>query len=88
MGEGDVTEIVFSAAKTLASALVGIASWDTRNIERTGRKTGPLMDTDRVDHWLDSFTSNQDAQIGHVLGMVLTSEPIRSGTRSPAVGPR
>lgn len=68
--EGDVAEIVFSATKTLASALVGIASWETRDLERAGRKTGPLTDMDRVDHWLDSFSFNQDAKVGHVLGMV------------------
>lgn len=76
--DGDVTEIVFSAAKTLAGALVGIASWETRDIERIGRKTGPLMDSDRVDHWLDSFTFNQDAQIGHVLGMVGLNQDLSS----------
>lgn len=75
---GDETEIVFSAAKTLAGALVGIASWETREIERTGPQTGPLSDNDRVDHWLDSFTFNQDAQIGHVLGMVGLNEDLEA----------
>ena len=74
--EGDEIEIVFSAAKTLAGVLVGIASWETRDIERSGRKTGPLLDSDRVDHWLDSFTFNQDAQVGHVLGMVGLNEDL------------
>jgi len=74
----DQTEIVFSAAKTLAGVLTGAAAWRTRDLERTGRKTGPLQDSDRIDHWLDEFTFNQDAQVGHVLGMVAHNEDLSS----------
>lgn len=74
-GEDEI-ELVFSAAKTLAGVLVGAAAWQTRDLERSGRKTGPLSDADRVDHWLDSFTFNQDAQVGHVLGMVAQNEDL------------
>ena len=74
----DETEIVFSAAKTLAGVLTGAAAWRTRDLERTGRKTGPLQDTDPIDHWLDEFTFNQDAQVGHVLGMVAHNEDLSS----------
>lgn len=74
----DETEIVFSAAKTLAGVLTGAAAWRTRALERTGRKTGPLQDSDRIDHWLDEFTFNQDAQVGHVLGMVGQNEDLSS----------
>jgi hypothetical protein len=74
----DETEIVFSAAKTLAGVLTGAASWRTKDLERTGRKTGPLQDSDRVDHWLDAFTFNQEAQVGHVLGMVGQNEDLSS----------
>jgi hypothetical protein len=77
-GGVDEAEIVFSAAKTLAGVLTGAAAWSTRDLERTGRKTGPLQDTDRVDHWLDAFTFNQDAQVGHVLGMVGQNEDLSS----------
>jgi hypothetical protein len=77
----DETEIVFSAAKTLAGVLTGAAAWRTRALERTGRKTGPLQDSDRIDHWLDEFTFNQDAQVGHVLGMVGQNEDLSSPDR-------
>ncbi len=77
-GGVDQEEIVFSAAKTLAAVLTGAAVYRTRDLERTGRKTGPLRDTDRIDHWLDSFTFNPDAQVGHVLGMVGHNEDLSS----------
>ena len=56
----DETEIVFSAAKTLAGVLTGAAAWRTGDLERTGRKTGPLHTDPRP--LLDEFTFNQDAQ--------------------------
>lgn len=77
-GGVDETEIVFSAAKTLAGVLTGAAAWRTRGFERTDRKTGPLRDSDRADHWLDAFTFNRDAQLGHVLGMVGHNEDLSS----------
>ncbi|NNE18239.1 MAG: hypothetical protein HKN10_07160 [Myxococcales bacterium] len=77
-GGVDEPEIVFSAAKTLAAVLTGAAAWSTRDLERSGRKTGPLQDGDRIDHWLDEFTFNQDAQVGHVLGMVGHNEDLSS----------
>jgi hypothetical protein len=76
-GEDEI-EVVFSAAKTLAGVLTGAVAWQTRDLERNGRKTGPLSDTDRIDHWLDSFTFNQDAQVGHVLGMVAHNEDLNA----------
>ncbi|RZV53685.1 MAG: hypothetical protein EX268_08770 [Deltaproteobacteria bacterium] len=77
-GGVDVPEIVWSATKTLAGVLTGVAAWQTRDLERTGRKTGPLLATDRVDHWLDSFSFNPDAQVGHVLGMVAHNDDLSS----------
>lgn len=64
------TDEVWSTTKSLGALVVGIASYQTRDIPRTGPKTGPLSDWDRVDHWLDSFTYNQEAHVAHVLGMV------------------
>jgi hypothetical protein len=58
-----------STTKTLGALTLGMIAHDTRDIPRTGRKTGPLRDTDRADFWLDSFSFNKDALIGHVLGM-------------------
>lgn len=77
-GGVDQPEIVWSATKTLGAVLTGVAAWQTRDFERTGRKTGPLRDTDRVDHWLDSFSFNPDAQVGHVLGMVAHNDDLSS----------
>ncbi|HMJ15062.1 MAG TPA: hypothetical protein VK524_26795 [Polyangiaceae bacterium] len=71
-GEAQITERQenFSATKTLGATVVGIAAHETRNFERSGRKTGPISDLDRVDHWLDEFTFNKNAHLAHVLGMV------------------
>lgn len=72
---------LFSATKTMAAAVTGMAAYETRNLERTGRKTGPLQDTDRVDHWLDKFDFNLDAQIAHVLAMVAFNEDLSPGAK-------
>jgi hypothetical protein len=65
----DAREEIFSTTKTMGGVVAGIAAYQTRDLPRTTRKTGPLSDSDRVDHWLDSFTFNQNALVGHVLGM-------------------
>ena len=72
---------LFSATKTMAAAVTGMAVYETRDLERTGRKTGPLLDTDRVDHWLDEFTFNPESQIAHVLGMVGFNEDLSFGNK-------
>jgi hypothetical protein len=65
----DSIDEVFSATKTLGALVTGIAAYETRNLPRTGRKTGPLSDGDRLDQWLDTFTLNRDALVAHVLAM-------------------
>ncbi|MFZ1866423.1 MAG: hypothetical protein WAU39_19545, partial [Polyangiales bacterium] len=77
----DASEEVFSATKTLSAVVVGVAAYRTRGLERTGTKTGPLSDEDRVDHWLDSFDFNADAQIAHVLAMIAHNEDLSFGAR-------
>ncbi len=83
-GEADVTrpQENFSATKTLGATVVGIAAHQTRDLERTGRKTGPLSDLDRVDHWLDSFTFNPEAHVAHVLGMVAYNPSLGWGEKT------
>jgi hypothetical protein len=76
----DMTE-VYSSTKTLGAVVTGITAYQTRDLPRTGRKTGPLSDEDRVDHWLDEFSFNPDAQVGHVLGMVAHSPDLTYGSR-------
>lgn len=73
---------VFSATKTLGAVVTGIAAWETRDLERRGRATGPLSDEDRVDHWIDSFTFNPDAQVAHVLAMVAQNPDLSWGAKS------
>jgi len=77
----DVDEI-FSTTKTLGGLVTGVAAYQTRDLPRTGRKTGPILDTDRVDHWLDEFTFNPDAQIAHVLAMIAHNPNLSYGNRT------
>ncbi|HEY8515388.1 MAG TPA: hypothetical protein VIS07_07735 [Candidatus Binatia bacterium] len=76
----EITEI-FSTTKTLGAVVTGIVAWQTRDLPRTGRKTGPLTAEDRVDHWLDEFDFNPDARIGHVLGMVAHNDDLSFGAK-------
>lgn len=77
----DEVNEAFSTTKTLGALVTGVAAWATRDLPRTGRKTGPISDTDRVDHWLDTFTFNPDAQIAHVLGMIGHNANLAYGQR-------
>jgi hypothetical protein len=72
----------FSATKTLGAVVTGITAWQTRDIPRDGRKTGPLLTDDRVDHWLDEFSFNPDAQIAHVLAMIAHNDDLSYGHRA------
>lgn len=66
----DTVAAAWSATKTLGAAAFAAAVHQTRMFERTGPGTGPLSDEDRVDHWLDSFSFNEEATLAHVLSMV------------------
>ncbi|MGD9763475.1 MAG: hypothetical protein AB7V27_07170 [Candidatus Binatia bacterium] len=77
----DQIEEVWSTTKTLGALVTGLVAYQTRDLPRTGRKTGPLSDTDRVDHWLDTFSFNRDARIAHVLAMVAHNPNLASGQR-------
>lgn len=77
----DPAEELFSATKTLAGVVTGVAAYVTKDLPRDGRKTGPISDDDRVDHWLDSFDFNPDAQVAHVLAMVAHNEDLSFGAR-------
>jgi len=72
---------IFSTTKTLGALVTGIAAWATRDLAREGRKTGPLSDEDRVDHWLDEFSFNAEARIAHVLAMVAHNEDLSFGQK-------
>lgn len=77
----DPPQEVYSATKTLSAIVTGVAAYRTKGLERDGRKTGPLSDEDRVDHWLDDFDFNPDAQVAHVLAMVAHNEDLSYGAR-------
>jgi len=66
----DAPSEAWSATKTLGAIVTGMAAYETRDIPRTGPKTGAISDYDRADHWLDSISYNGDATLAHVLGMV------------------
>jgi Beta-lactamase len=76
----DATE-AYSTTKTLGAVVTGVAAYQTRDLPRTGRKTGPLSDEDRVDHWLDDFSFNPDARIAHVLAMLAHNSDLGFGAR-------
>ena len=77
----DPVQEVFSTTKTLGALVTGIAAWETRDLPDTGRKTGPITVNDPVAHWLDDFSFNQAAKIGHVLGMVGFNENLEYPNR-------
>ncbi|HEY6557635.1 MAG TPA: hypothetical protein VI072_10195 [Polyangiaceae bacterium] len=82
-GEAQITELQenFSATKTLGALVTGIAAYETRKFERTERKTGPISDMDRADHWLDDISFNKDAHLAHVLAMVGHNEDLGLGNK-------
>jgi hypothetical protein len=73
---------IWSTTKTLGALTTGVAAWQTRDLPRNGRKTGPISDQDRVDHWLDDFTFNPDAHIAHVLAMIAHNEDLALNQRT------
>ena len=72
---------MYSATKTLGAVVAGIAAYETRDLPRRGRKTGPLSDGDRVDHWLDAFGFNPDALVAHVLAVVAHNPDLGIGAK-------
>lgn len=69
-GGKDGATAMWSVTKTLGALVTGIASYETRDIKRTGVKTGQLLDSDRADHWLSNFSYQKEARVAHVLAMV------------------
>jgi len=69
-GPRDTPTEAYSATKTLGALVTGIASYETRMFQKTGPRTGQLLDTDLASHWLTSQSYNKDALLAHVLGMV------------------
>lgn len=78
----DSSSSVWSATKTLGAVTVGAAMHESRSFATLGRKTGPLSEFQRVDHWLDSFDYNQDATVAHVLSMEAHNSSLAYGDKS------
>ncbi|HTU59928.1 MAG TPA: hypothetical protein VMF89_15860, partial [Polyangiales bacterium] len=68
-GPSDSPTEAYSATKTLGGLVTGIASYETRMIAKSGPRTGQLLDTDMASHWLMNQSYNEEALVGHVLGM-------------------
>jgi len=81
----DTVAHVFSATKTLGAMVVGRVIQETRNLKKTGPKTGPLEEFQRVDAWFDargtSYDIHADATIAHVLAMVAYSDNLSLGAK-------
>ncbi len=71
----------WSTTKTFGALVSGFVAYQTKAISRTGRKTGPFSDQDRVDHWLDAFAYNKDALVAHVLAMVAHNPNLSLGQK-------
>ncbi len=72
----------WSTTKTLGAVVAGAVSYQTKHIAKTGPKTGPFTDQDRVDQWLDGFTYNKDAHVAHVLAMVAQNASLALGQKT------
>ena len=80
----DSASAMWSATKTLGATVTGIANWETRNIPRTGPKTGQLKDTDKATYWLDNVSYNKEAYVAHVLSMEAHNSDLSYGKKKHA----
>lgn len=80
-GKPDTMGAAWSATRTLGALTLGMVAYRTKDLPRTGRRTGPLSDLDRVDHWLDSFSFNKEAKVAHVLAMVAHNKSLAHGDK-------
>ena len=78
----DAPSEMWSATKVLGGVTVGVASYQTRDIPRTGPRTGQLKDTDKALHWLPSVTYNREATVAHVLNMVGHNRNLAYGAKT------
>ncbi|HKU39887.1 MAG TPA: hypothetical protein VJR89_17125, partial [Polyangiales bacterium] len=72
---------MWSATKTLGGLVTGIANYETRDIPRSGPKTGQLKDTDKATYWLDSVSYNREAYVAHVLSMEAHNSNLAFGSK-------
>jgi hypothetical protein len=79
---GMVPAEAWSTTKTLGAVVSGVVAYRTKSIARTGKKTGPFGDEDRVDQWLDTVTYNPEAHVAHVLSMVAQNADLALGKKT------
>jgi hypothetical protein len=80
-GANDAASAMWSATKTLGAAVTGIASYETRDIPKSGARTGQLKDTDLATDWLGSVSYNRQARLAHVLSMVGHNSNLTDGAK-------
>lgn len=73
---------IFSTTKTFSAVVMGMVERESRDFVRDGRKTGPMKDTDRADHWLDEFSFNPEAKLAHILAMVAYNDDLGWGQKT------
>lgn len=71
----------WSTTKTLGATVAGIVAYRSKDLPKSGPKTGAFTDEDRVDQWLDSVSYNKDARVGHVMAMVAKSADLLLGNK-------
>jgi hypothetical protein len=72
----------WSTTKTLGALVAGIVNYQTRDVMRTGKKTGRFSDEDDASQWLDLVPYNANAKVAHVLGMVAHDGDLSWGAKS------
>lgn len=80
-GPPDTATEAYSATKTLGALVTGIVSYETRMFQKSGPRTGQLLDTDLASDWLMSQTYHQEARVGHVLGMEAHNQDLSYGNK-------
>lgn len=72
----------WSTTKTLGATVAGMVAYRSKGLTKTGPKTGPFTDEDRVDYWLDSFSYNPEAHVAHVMAMVAHNDDLSLGEKT------
>lgn len=72
----------WSATKTLGAVTLGALAYQLRDVQRTGPRTGPPSDLDRLDYWVGPHSLNKDALLAHVLAMVAHNKSLAPGQKS------
>jgi hypothetical protein len=81
-GPSDSPTEAYSATKTLGALVTGVASYETRMFMKSGPRTGQLLDTDLASHWLMNQSYNDEALVGHVLGMEAHNADLSWGNKT------